>query len=604
LNTNTISLLLIEDDKNLINEITFILKPLISKLVIAQTGQEGFDSYQKEKTDLIITALDIAILDGLTLSKKIKNDNPDAQIILLSNTTDSKLLLDAIDIGITNFITKPINMENIFEKIEKIALRIFEKKQQNEKFNLYKTYKKAVDLSAIVSKTDPLGKITYVNKEFELISGYKASELLGKPHSIIRHKDMESSDFQELWNTIKIKKTPWFGKVKNKRKDGTEYYVNTIINPILDKNHNVVEYIAIRSDITEVEKTKEYLKDQYNITAVKFEDVVRLSQNYEDAMNKSSIIIRISEDLKINFVNENFCTLTGYSADELISHPYASLLDENTSTFKINRIFKKAAKFGFWKGQLHGLTKQGKQIYFTSTIIPIKDKNNTVTEYMVLRNDITKITELHTELEETQREIIYTMGEIGEMRSKETGFHVKRVAEYSKLLALKAGLNEEEAELLKMASPMHDIGKVGIPDAILNKPGKLTEEEFGVMKEHASIGYAILKNSSRELLKTSALISHEHHERWDGSGYPRGLKGSEIHIFGRITAICDVFDALAHERPYKKAWKLEKILELFEQEKGKHFEPSLVNIFLKNLDEFLEIKNKYLDYNETKRDTL
>jgi len=244
-------------------------------------------------------------------------------------------------------------------------------------------------------------------------------------------------------------------------------------------------------------------------------------------------------------------------------------------------------------------TKAGKQIYFTTTIIPIKDKKENLVEYMVLRNDITQIKELHNELEATQREIIYTMGEIGETRSKETGYHVKRVAEYSKLLALKAGLSIEEAELLKMASPMHDIGKVGIPDSILHKPARLTTEEYTIMKEHAKIGYDLLKNSSRELLRTSALVSHEHHERWDGKGYPRGLKAEQIHIYGRITAICDVFDALAHERPYKKAWELEKILKLFEEEKGNHFDPNLVEIFINSLDEFLEIKNEYLDYYET-----
>lgn len=214
---------------------------------------------------------------------------------------------------------------------------------------------------------------------------------------------------------------------------------------------------------------------------------------------------------------------------------------------------------------------------------------------MGIRLDITKIIKLHNELEETQREIIYTMGEIGETRSLETGQHVKRVAEYSKLLALKAGLTPEEAELLKLASPMHDIGKVGIPDSILNKPGKLTPEEFEEMKTHATIGYELLNKSSREILKASAIVAHEHHEKWDGSGYPRGLKGSEIHIFGRITAIADVFDALAHERPYKKAWELDRILELFKNEKGKHFDPTLIDIFIDNLDEFLKIMNDLQD---------
>jgi response regulator RpfG family c-di-GMP phosphodiesterase len=188
------------------------------------------------------------------------------------------------------------------------------------------------------------------------------------------------------------------------------------------------------------------------------------------------------------------------------------------------------------------------------------------------------------------------MGAIGETRSKETGLHVKRVAEYSYLLGKLWGLNEEDASLLKQASPMHDIGKVGIADNILNKPAKLTFEEFEIMKTHAEIGYDMLKHSKRPILKASAVVAISHHEKWDGSGYPKGLKGERIPIFGRITAIADVFDALGHDRCYKKAWPLENILELFRNEKGKHFDPHLVDLFFENLDKFLEIRDSMQDH--------
>lgn len=149
-----------------------------------------------------------------------------------------------------------------------------------------------------------------------------------------------------------------------------------------------------------------------------------------------------------------------------------------------------------------------------------------------------------------------------------------------------------------MASPMHDIGKIGIPDAILNKAGKLTQEEWEIMKTHTQIGYEILKNSKRETLKTAGIVSYTHHEKWDGTGYPLGLKEKEIHIFGRITAIADVFDALSSERVYKKAWSLEKIYEYFNDEKGKYFDPELIDVFFNNLDEFLAIRDKYKDIYE------
>ena len=212
-----------------------------------------------------------------------------------------------------------------------------------------------------------------------------------------------------------------------------------------------------------------------------------------------------------------------------------------------------------------------------------------------IKDGINEIESLSDEIINTQKEIIYTMGEIAETRSKETGNHVKRVAEYSKLLALKLGISSDEAEMLKLASPMHDIGKVGIPDNILNKPGKLTPEEFEIMKTHAQLGYEMLKHSSKPILQAAAIVSKEHHEKYNGNGYPKGLKGEEIHIFARITAVADVFDALGSDRIYKKAWEDKKIFELFNNEKGEHFDPKIIDIFFENLEEIKQIRDKFKD---------
>ncbi|WP_304543440.1 HD domain-containing phosphohydrolase [Sulfurimonas microaerophilic] len=212
-----------------------------------------------------------------------------------------------------------------------------------------------------------------------------------------------------------------------------------------------------------------------------------------------------------------------------------------------------------------------------------------------MKEAMDEIKALNKEIEDTQREVVFTMGAIGESRSKETGNHVKRVAEYSRILAYHYGLSVDESEMLKQASPMHDIGKVAIPDAILNKPGKFTDEEFEKMKEHARLGYDMLNSSNRPLLKAAAIVAHEHHEKWNGKGYPRGLQGEEIHIYGRITALADVFDALGSDRVYKQAWPDEKIFTLIEKERGEHFDPELVDIFFEYLDEFLAVREKLKD---------
>lgn len=204
---------------------------------------------------------------------------------------------------------------------------------------------------------------------------------------------------------------------------------------------------------------------------------------------------------------------------------------------------------------------------------------------------IREIEDLNQEIIDTQQELIFTMGQICETRSHETGQHVKRVAEYSYLLAKLYGY--EELELMKQAASMHDIGKVAIPDSILNKPGQLTAEEWEVMKTHSHLGYQMLSMSQRPLFKLAATITLEHHEKWDGSGYPYGLKGEEISVAGRITAIADVFDALGAMRCYKPSKSLEEILVIFEQEKSKHFDPNMITLFFDHLDEFIDIRNKY-----------
>jgi response regulator RpfG family c-di-GMP phosphodiesterase len=206
--------------------------------------------------------------------------------------------------------------------------------------------------------------------------------------------------------------------------------------------------------------------------------------------------------------------------------------------------------------------------------------------------------ELHQEIEDTQREIVYLLGEAVETRSKETGNHVKRVAEISKLLALDIGLDEEEAEIIKLASPLHDLGKIGVPDAILNKPGKLTPEEWEVMKGHAMLGYEMLRKSDRRILRAGALLARDHHERWEGGGYPYNKKEDEIHIYGRITAVADVFDALGSDRCYKKAWSLEKIFDLLREERGKQFEPALIDSLLNNMDKVVAIRDAFADMTE------
>ena len=193
------------------------------------------------------------------------------------------------------------------------------------------------------------------------------------------------------------------------------------------------------------------------------------------------------------------------------------------------------------------------------------------------------------ELLNTQKDILYRLGNVIEYRSRETANHVGRVAKISKFIALKMGFSPKEAEVIEIASPLHDVGKIGISDETLNFPGRYSKEQFEEMKKHADIGYDILKGSDKKIIEAAAAIAHEHHERWDGEGYPRHLKKDEINIFAKITMVADVIDALSHERVYKKAWTFDETVDYIVNEKGKMFDPKIVEVVETHREEIEEI---------------
>jgi putative two-component system response regulator len=205
------------------------------------------------------------------------------------------------------------------------------------------------------------------------------------------------------------------------------------------------------------------------------------------------------------------------------------------------------------------------------------------------------VAERTAEIYDTRLEIVRRLGIAAEYKDNETGQHILRMSQYCKLVAREYGLSPEEQNLLLNASPMHDVGKIGIPDRVLLKPGKLDAEEWEIMKTHTTIGGLIIGDHSSELLQTAKLIALTHHERWDGSGYPNGLKGENIPIYGRIVTIADVFDALTSKRPYKEAWTVEDALEEIKAGSGTHFEPKVVEAFVGALPDVLKVRSEYQD---------
>lgn len=211
----------------------------------------------------------------------------------------------------------------------------------------------------------------------------------------------------------------------------------------------------------------------------------------------------------------------------------------------------------------------------------------------------TEVKKATAEIHSREQEVIHRLSRAAEFRDPETGAHLLRMANYACHIARNLGLSEAEQELILGAAPMHDVGKMGTPDHILLKPGRLTDEEMVIMRRHAEIGAEILKGSNSPLLQTAAVIAITHHEKYDGSGYPHGIKGTEIPLFGRITAVADVFDALTSERPYKPSWEIERAMAFLHENSGNHFDPLCVDAFFKEWDNVLVIRAKYQDEPQT-----
>ena len=245
------------------------------------------------------------------------------------------------------------------------------------------------------------------------------------------------------------------------------------------------------------------------------------------------------------------------------------------------------------------LTKPVDRVEFTSRVknmLAIRRSHLALSDRAAwLAEEIGKAT---AEIRERERESIFRLSRAAEFRDPETGAHILRMAHYSRLIAAGLGLDAQQQDIILEAAPMHDVGKLGTPDMILLKPGKLTPEEFAVMKQHATIGWEILNGSTAPILQVAAEIAHTHHEKFDGSGYPRGLSGEQIPLFGRIVAIADVFDALTSARPYKPAWEFDKAWTFIAENSGSHFDPACVAVFLTLRDKVIAIRDQFRDPEE------
>ena len=587
--------LYVEDDAETREELELVLKIQVKELYVASSGRDGLKLYQKHKPDIVITDIRMSGMCGLAMAAEIKLITPEQNIIIISAYNDVDYVFRAMELGIQHYLTKPVDIDKLMGQLVKIAEQIQLEAKVERSRKLLDQYKQMVDEQAIVVKFDHNGEITYANDRFCALSGYSRKELTGNVYPFLYQLDGQANSYFDFQRQLTSEKK-WHGVVENKAKNGDAFVVDVNVTAIVDENDLVVEFVALLVDITNLldkqgllsHDLKKDLKQQKHFLA-----------EYERALEVGTSLCIVDPDGKIRSTNQNFSSSLGCQPKDLVGQTFCEMLLQHNNSqdldYFIQNIFNNIKSKGHSNELMKVRFKEGPVKTLSTIIVGLYDLQGEIHSYLAISQDITESVQLNEEILDTQKDFIYLMGEVVENRSQETGKHLQRVALLSKFLAEKYGLSDEFSEMLKITSPMHDIGKIGISDAILHKPGRLTKNEFDTMKTHSKLGYNILKVSEKPLMQMAAKIAHEHHEHFDGSGYPNGLAGEDISIEGRIVALVDVFDALGSKRVYKEPWSDKAILAYIQEKKTRQFDPEIVDLFTNNYAEIISIRNKFKD---------
>lgn len=586
-NSNILSnlrVLYAEDDTETREELQSILELYVAELYIAKNGREGLDLYKKYFPDIVITDIQMPEMNGLSMAADIRVLNSQQPIIILSAYNDVEYLFRALELGIQHYITKPISIERLLNKLAELTERMQLLKQVEENRRLLEQYKMLVDEKAIVVKMDKNGNIIYMNQQFCEISGYSEAELLGQYYLFSLDEDGQQDVLNDIKQSLE-KNNKWQGILKKRAKSGCIYVVDVTLVAIIDALNKVSEFVALMVDMSEVYEKFERLS--LNLKQDLSEQKHYL-QEYERAFELGTSLCIINTDGQIISANKNFSATLNYTPGELNGLSLCDLV-QNGVDFK-ERVLKKVINHGFSSRVIKVLTKNGGFRTLSIIVVGIHNQAGDIHSLMNLCHDISETINSNEDIIENQKDLIYVLGEVVENRSHETGLHIKRVALISELLARKYGFSEEYATMIKLASPLHDIGKVGIPDDILHKNGKLSVDEYQIIKKHAELGYRLLNKLDKPLIKMAATIAHEHHEYFNGLGYPTGLVGEHIAIEARIVSLVDVFDALSSRRIYKEPWTDAEIIDYLNKNKSVQFDPELVDLFMENIDEIISIR--------------
>ncbi|WP_457592991.1 response regulator [Hydrogenimonas sp.] len=584
------TLLYVEDDKEIRRRVIPFLAPRVKTLWVAENGRKGLELFEKCKPDIIVTDLQMPKMDGIRMSKAIRFSDKEIPIVLTASYSDDYRLSAAIEAQISAFLPKPVKINDLIKTVEQTAKSVFGQRARSKTQSTLAQHYLAIEESALLIYLDEKGRIKQVNEGMLDLLGYTREVLEGEPFENLLYRDHNFNRYDSLFGAFSAGES-WYGELNLLTQFDRELIFKATLIPIFDTMGPSYQFMMLLDDITELVNYRKLLKNELDQTQDTLYEKIHFLEQYQNAINEGTAICRFLEDGTILKTDSRFDKIFGFEKNELVKRSFYQLCPNLESDLKA-KVAEAISNRSVLRQRIRCLDNKERMYVSDSVFIPIYRLNGEIEEIISIHNDITDIIKLNEEIKNTQKELLYILGEVVESRSQETGYHVKRVAEYSRILAGLAGLDEKEVELLGIVAPMHDVGKIAIPDKILLKPGKLEPEEEEVIKGHTLIGGELFGNSERSFMKAARIVALEHHESYDGTGYPFAKAGEEIHIFGRIVAIADVFDALSVERTYKKSWPVEEIIEFMKRERGKKFDPHLIDLFLENLDLFLEVRKR------------
>jgi putative two-component system response regulator len=590
--SGAVSILVVDDDPAQRLVFRAMLGPLHHDVVEAESGRAALDAVLRQTFAVILMDVRMPILNGYETAKLIREQTRPAVTPVIFVTAfglDETEKVNAYASGAVDFIFTPILAEVLRAKVSAFVELFVQSRELQVSLESITALNVALRDSEVRARAlvqnvtdgivtaDDRGRIESFNRSGLALFGYGEEEMIGQPLELLVapiRRDAFSDPAREAWALLAAEDGPTERmETVGCRKDGSRFPMEFDISQ-MHIGERISTVVCIRDISGRVERAE---REARRVQAMRRE-AQRDRVAFEEAPIGSVIT---SRDGRIERVNQAICAMLGYRADELVGTHFSEHVhpdDRRQSAATVAALMFEGADTQ--RAERRYLHRSGRFLEVRVAVTAIRDDAQEVAQLFAQIEDVTEARRTSRDLEQAQFEMLARLANAAEFRDDNTGQHTRRVGDLAVAIAKRLGLAGSDVELIRIAAPLHDVGKIAIPDAVLGKAGRLTFEQFEQMKTHTTVGAQMLAGNPFALLEMAEQIALTHHEKWDGSGYPAGLAGHEIPIAGRIVAVADVFDALTHVRPYKDAWSVADAVAEMSYQAGRHFDPQVLEAFL------------------------